>query len=91
MRPAVRKWLICGCRSMARPVRSDSVGMRWRRSRSYADMSPQVFSECGSVAALFKNSFYGSLMNPMVVPGSQVEQGPNMKRMICVSGTMFRQ
>ncbi len=76
---------------MARPVRSDSVGMRWRRSRSYADMSLQVFSRCGSVAALFKNSFYGSLMDPMVVPGSQVEQGPYMKRMIRVSGTMFRQ
>ena len=76
---------------MARPVRSDSVGMRWRSSRSYADMFPQVFSECGSVAALFKNSFYGSLMDPMVVPGSQVEQGPYMERMICVSGTMFRQ
>ena len=56
------------------------------------DMSPQLsFLNVVPWRPIFKNSFYGSLMDPMVVPSSQVEQGPDMKRMICVSGTMFRQ
>ena len=75
---------------MARLANSGSIGMSWRRSRNYDDICPPVFSLSGSVAALFNNTFRGFLMDPMVVPGCQVEQGPDMKRMICVSGTMFR-
>lgn len=76
---------------MARPMRPDAVGMRWRRPRNCDDMSTLVFFKCPPVAAVFKNTLHGSLVDPMVVPGSQVEQGPDMKRMIRVSGTMFGQ
>ena len=54
-------------------------------------MSPQAFFKCPPFAAIFKNTLHGSLVDPMVVPRSQVEQGPDMKRMIRVSGTMLGQ
>ena len=76
---------------MARPISPDYVGMRWRRPRNCDGMSTLVFFKYPLVAAIFKNTLRESLVDPMVVPGSQVEQGPDMKRMIRVSGTMFGQ
>ena len=50
-----------------------------------------LFLKWTPLGAVLKYTLRQALVDPMVVPRSQVEQGPNMKRMICVSGTVLGQ